>query len=81
MSQLYKNRWRRLAVRLSHIKYLAKLGKRMARWGLPPHTGLWPLSKLHTKGFISDQARLAHPGIELGERCFIGDQTRSDLCD
>lgn len=60
-------------MRVAGWPLVGSLATRIARVGLPPHTGRVPLSMLRPYGYLSPNARISHGGFVRGHQCFIGD--------
>jgi acetyltransferase-like isoleucine patch superfamily enzyme len=61
-------------MRFAHLPLIGRLASACAGWFLPPFYARIFLAGLHARGYVSPSARLAHPGLERGRNCFIGDR-------
>lgn len=66
--------WTRRCMRYAGLSRFGRLATRLATWGTPPYYGRKYLAQLHPKGYISPQASIAHPDLQLGAHVFIGDR-------
>ena len=68
-----KKRWARFWMRMSEVRLLQGISSRLAAMFDSARYAQVPLAKLSPQGFRSPRARLSHPGLMLGEYCFIGE--------
>ena len=73
MWQKITQRLRGLCLRFAHTPVIGRSARRLARLGLPPHTGCVPLAHMRRAGYISPDAVVHHSQFKRGERCFVGD--------
>lgn len=68
-----KTRWRRYWMKLAKDGVVGRFAARMARIGLPPHTGALVLARLFEHGYVSPDAVISHQALHRGKHTFIGD--------
>lgn len=74
--------WTRSCMRHAGLGRFGRLATRLATWGTPPYYGRKFLAQLHPGGYISPQASISHPDLQLGAHVFIGDRvTIFGRCD
>jgi acetyltransferase-like isoleucine patch superfamily enzyme len=67
------HRWRRFWLALSGPHGFGRIASRFVAVGLPPYHQKAYLADLSTKGYISHNAFVTHPDLNLGSSVFIGD--------
>jgi len=67
--------FRKLCLYFGDWRLVGRTACRLAKMGLPPHYGLWPLANVSPKGYVAPSAEVSHTNFEFGEHCFIGEQS------
>jgi acetyltransferase-like isoleucine patch superfamily enzyme len=69
----FQKRWVRFWAKHSAASMVGRFASKLAALGLPPFHGQTFLARLNSTGFISSNAKIYHPLLEIGSYVYIGE--------